>query len=54
MSEIRYVSTRGGTDEAGFEEILLGGLAPDGGLWLPKTWPRFAAQDFQAMQGIYV
>lgn len=52
ISEIRYVSTRGGAAEAGFEEILLGGLAPDGGLWLPKTWPWFAAEDFRAMQGM--
>ncbi len=52
MSEIRYVSTRGGTAEAGFEEILLGGLAPDGGLWIPQSWPWFEARDFRAMQGM--
>ena len=52
MSEMRYVSTRGSTAEAGFEEILLGGLAPDGGLWIPKTWPVFSAVDFRAMQAM--
>ncbi len=35
-----YVSTRGGMDPSPFSEILLGGLAPDGGLVLPETYPR--------------
>jgi len=37
---MRYVSTRGGMPPASFSEILLGGLAPDGGLVLPEAYPR--------------
>ncbi len=35
-----YLSTRGGMDPTPFGEVLLGGLAPDGGLVLPQTYPR--------------
>lgn len=37
---MRYISTRGGAAAAGFDEVLLAGLAPDGGLYVPETWPR--------------
>ena len=37
-----YVSTRGKAAPAGFEEVLLAGLAPDGGLYLPQSWPALA------------
>ena len=37
---MHYISTRGGAG-AGFAEILLGGPAPDGGLYLPEDWPVF-------------
>ena len=36
---MRYVSTRGGAP-AEFGEVLLGGPAPDGGLYLPAQWPQ--------------
>ncbi len=36
---MRYVSTRGGAPELGFADVLLGGLAPDGGLYVPERWP---------------
>lgn len=36
---MRYVSTRGRAPELGFCDTLLGGLAPDGGLYVPKEWP---------------
>lgn len=38
---MRYVSTRGGADPVRFSEALTRGLAPDGGLYVPQTWPRF-------------
>lgn len=38
---MRFVSTRGDRGRPTFYEILLGGLAPDGGLYVPETWPRF-------------
>jgi threonine synthase len=37
---MRYVSTRGDCAERAFCDILLEGLAPDGGLYLPTTYPR--------------
>ena len=37
---MRYLSTRGHADRKRFCEILLEGLAPDGGLYLPETYPR--------------
>ena len=40
---VRYVSTRGGGEPRGFAEILLEGLAPDGGLYLPEHYPQVDA-----------
>ncbi|HWM41649.1 MAG TPA: threonine synthase [Burkholderiales bacterium] len=37
---MRYVSTRGGAAPQRFTDILLEGLAPDGGLYVPETYPR--------------
>jgi threonine synthase len=40
---VRYVSTRGDTTERRFCDILLEGLAPDGGLYLPVRYPQVDA-----------
>ena len=37
---MRYVSTRGGAEPRHFTEILLEGLAPDGGLYVPEAFPK--------------
>ena len=37
---MKYISTRGDTTERDFSEILLEGLAPDGGLYLPMHYPK--------------
>jgi len=37
-----YVSTRGDAPEADFAEALLRGMAPDGGLYMPATWPSLS------------
>ena len=42
---MRYVSTRGTAPELGFCDVLLAGLASDGGLYLPETWPKLANLD---------
>jgi threonine synthase len=42
---MKYISTRGQAPLAGFEEVLLTGLAPDGGLYVPETWPVLTADD---------
>ena len=36
---MRYVSTRGQAPELGFDDVLLAGLARDGGLYVPASWP---------------
>jgi threonine synthase len=40
---MRYLSTRGHADRKRFCEILLEGLAPDGGLYLPEAYPQISA-----------
>jgi threonine synthase len=37
---VRYVSTRGEASALGFVEVMLAGLARDGGLYVPEAWPR--------------
>ncbi len=39
MAGLRYVSTRGAAPELGFADVLLAGLADDGGLYVPQSWP---------------
>ena len=39
---MKYISTRGGAQPQEFCDILLGGLAPDGGLYLPERYPQVA------------
>lgn len=47
---MKYISTRGQSPALSFSEILLGGLAPDGGLYLPETYPQFNDTDLTAMR----
>src|SRR5882724_12853390 len=49
---MRYVSTRGGAKPQPFTEILLEGLAPDGGLFLPEELPKPGPADLSAMRGM--
>src|SRR5690606_7927669 len=49
---MKYVSTRGMAPELGFCDALLGGLAEDGGLYLPEVWPQFGADEIRAMRGL--
>jgi threonine synthase len=39
---MRYISTRGAAPELGFADVLLAGLANDGGLYVPVEWPSLA------------
>lgn len=45
---INYISTRGGGSPKSFEDVLLAGLAPDGGLYVPESWPSI---DLAALKG---
>ena len=49
---MRYVSTRGGAGPQRFTGILLEGLAPDGGLFVPETLPPFSGDELHAMRGM--
>jgi threonine synthase len=49
---MKYISTRGQSPAQSFSEILLGGLAPAGGLYLPETYPHFSADDLSQMRGM--
>jgi threonine synthase len=49
---MKYISTRGNSPAQTFSEILLGGLAPDGGLYLPETYPHFSETDLAAMRAM--
>jgi len=40
MTGLQFISTRGQAPACGFADVLLAGLAPDGGLYMPDTWPR--------------
>jgi threonine synthase len=42
---MKYISTRGQSPAQSFSDILLGGLAPDGGLYLPESYPQVSAAE---------
>ncbi len=50
MTDLKYISTRGQAPALGFEDVLLTGLARDGGLYVPETWPQFSAADIRGMK----
>ena len=43
-----YKSTRGESPLVPFSEVLLGGLAPDGGLYMPENFPKFSLQEIKS------
>mgnify|MGYP003984917007 CR=1 FL=1 len=49
---MKYVSTRGNAPELEFDDVLLAGLARDGGLYVPSEWPTFSADEFRAMKDL--
>jgi threonine synthase len=49
---LRYISTRGKAPALAFDDVLLAGLAEDGGLYLPETWPQFSAAELRSMRGL--
>ena len=47
----RYISTRGEAPVLGFCDVMLTGLARDGGLYVPEVWPQLSPRpspDFSA------
>ena len=49
---MRYQSTRGNSPQQSFLEILLGGLAPDGGLYLPIQYPKVTPTQLDSWRGL--
>ncbi len=49
---MHYTSTRGSAPTLGFEDVTLAGLASDGGLYLPESWPSFSTADIRALAGL--
>ena len=49
---MRYISTRGRAPALAFDDVLLTGLARDGGLYLPESWPRFSEDEIRALAGL--
>src|SRR3990167_5587263 len=47
---MRYVSTRGSSEPRTFTDILLEGLAPDGGLYVPEEYPRISSEELENMR----
>ncbi len=49
---MRYISTRGQAPARDFSGVLLAGLAEDGGLYVPETFPSLSREDLRAMRGL--
>ena len=49
---MKYISTRGGTSPQNFDDVVLTGLAPDGGLFVPETVPQFSADEIASWAGL--
>lgn len=49
---MEYVSTRGSAPALGFEDVLLSGLARDGGLFVPAAWPAMDPDAIRALRGL--
>ncbi|MDP3620863.1 MAG: threonine synthase, partial [Polynucleobacter sp.] len=49
---MHYQSTRGASPNQSFLEILLGGLAPDGGLYLPLEYPQITPAQLDSWRGL--
>ncbi len=49
---MHYVSTRGAAPVLLFDDVLLAGLARDGGLYLPEVWPRFSRAEIRDLRGL--
>ena len=52
---MRYISTRHGSQgnpaPLSFQDVMLAGLARDGGLYLPESWPHFSKAEIAALKG---
>jgi len=49
---VKYISTRGDAPALSFEEVVLTGLATDGGLYIPETLPSFSQEEIASWAGL--
>jgi threonine synthase len=49
---VKYISTRGKAPALEFEDVLLTGLAPDGGLYVPETLPQYSREQIAAWSSL--
>jgi len=49
---MKYISTRGQAETLDFSGVLLAGLAADGGLYMPESWPVFSTVELRALRGL--
>lgn len=49
---IRYISTRGPGDPKSFMDVILSGIAPDGGLYVPDLWPNIDRSTLTHLSGV--
>lgn len=49
---MKYISTRGAASPLEFEDVLLAGLAADGGLYVPMVWPQFDEEELRNLRGL--
>ncbi len=49
---MRYISTRGGIQPISFKDAVMMGLATDGGLLLPESYPRFSRQELEQWRSL--
>ncbi|SMF35515.1 threonine synthase [Alteromonadaceae bacterium Bs31] len=49
---MKYISTRGEAPSLSFEDVVLTGLASDGGLYLPETLPNFSQEEIASWAGL--
>ena len=49
---MKYISTRGGGNPQNFVNVMLQGLAPDGGLFIPQEWPSFETDQLKRLSGV--
>jgi len=52
QATVKYISTRGQAPALNFEEVLLTGLAADGGLYVPQTLPTFSREEIASMAAL--
>jgi threonine synthase len=51
LKPVRYISTRGEAAELSFADTLLTGLARDGGLYMPNSWPELTPEALRRLAG---